>query len=71
MNKKISIDTEYIKLEQLLKYSGLISTGGESKRVIAGGSVTVNGEVCLMRGKKIRPGDTVAFAGTTLEVVGK
>lgn len=66
--KNISISTDYIKLDQLLKLSGLIITGGESKNAIAGGLVSVNGNVCLMRGKKIHPGDKVTFGSTTLEV---
>ena len=46
----------------------LVGSGGEAKTVIADGMVSVNGEVCTMRGKKIRPGDTVEFAGNTLVV---
>lgn len=69
--KKIAISTEFIKLDQLLKFSGLITTGGEAKEFIANGSVIVNGTPCLMRGKKIRSGDTVTVKDTTLEVTGK
>ena len=58
---KISISTEFIKLDALLKFANLVSSGGESKILIADGQVKVNGEVCLMRGKKIRPGDTVSL----------
>ncbi len=57
----VSINTEYIKLDALLKYAALAGTGGEAKMAIAEGLVKVNGEVCTMRGKKIRPGDTVSF----------
>lgn len=57
----IAINTEYIKLDALLKYAALVGTGGEAKIAIAEGLVKVNGEVCTMRGKKIRPGDTVSF----------
>ena len=64
----IEITTEYIKLQDLLKLAGLTYTGGEAKVVIQEGDVTVNGEVCTMRGKKIRPGDRVEFEGKTLEV---
>lgn len=67
---KITIETEYIKLDSLLKLSGLCETGGEAKLVINEGLVSVNGEVCLMRGKKIRPGDSVLFDGVCLEVGG-
>ena len=53
------IETEFIKLDSLLKYEGLAETGGEAKRLIQEGMVKVNGEVCTMRGKKLRPGDRV------------
>jgi len=59
--EKIAINTEFIKLDALLKYAALTGTGGEAKMAIADGMVKVNGEVCTMRGKKIRPGDTVEF----------
>ena len=61
--KTITITTEYIKLQDLLKFANLVATGGEAKERIQAGEVTVNGEVCTMRGKKIRPGDDVCFAG--------
>lgn len=64
----IEITTEYIKLQDLLKLAGLTYTGGEAKIMVQEGLVTVNGEVCTMRGRKIRPGDTVEFEGKTLEV---
>ena len=66
--EKIKIETEFIKLDALLKFAVLVVAGGEAKTVIADGMVSVNGEVCTMRGKKIRPGDTVEFAGNTLVV---
>jgi ribosome-associated protein len=56
--RKIPIHTELIALDALLKYAGLVMTGGEAKEVIVGGAVKVNGEVCTMRKKKIYPGDT-------------
>lgn len=64
----ITITTEFIKLQDLLKLANLVGTGGEAKIVIQNGDVSVNGEVCKMRGKKIRPGDTVAFDGKELTV---
>lgn len=64
----ITITTEFIKLQDLLKLANLVDTGGEAKIVIQNGDVSVNGEVCTMRGKKIRPGDTVAFDGKELTV---
>ena len=66
--EKIAIQTEYIKLDALLKYAALTGTGGEAKLAIAEGMVKVNGEVCTMRGKKIRPGDTVEFDRFALQV---
>ena len=59
--EQITITTEYIKLQDLLKLANLVSTGGEAKLLITDGYVDVNGAVCLQRGKKIRPGDTVRF----------
>ena len=67
--EKISITTEYIKLDALLKFAALVGTGGEAKQVIADGLVGVNGETCLMRGKKLHPGDRVDFQGAVLEIV--
>ena len=64
----ITITTEFIKLQDLLKLANLVGTGGEAKIVIQNGDVSVNGEVCTMRGKKIRPGDKVAFGGKELTV---
>lgn len=64
----IQIQTEFIKLDAFLKYAAMVGTGGEAKLVIADGLVQVNGEVCTMRGKKLRAGDTVTFADTTLLV---
>ena len=57
-NMEVEISTEYIKLDQLLKFAGLTDTGGLAKEIIQEGLVKVNGEVCTMRGKKIRKGDT-------------
>ncbi len=62
------IKTEFIKLDQLLKFSGLCDTGGFAKELIVSGEVTVNGEVCTMRGKKIRPGDEIKVREYTVRV---
>ena len=59
----IQITTEFIKLDALLKFANVVMTGGEAKLIIQDGEVTVNGEVCTMRGKKVRPGDTVEIGG--------
>ena len=61
--ENVVIQTEFITLLDLLTFANLVSTGGEAKERIQAGEVTVNGEVCTMRGKKIRPGDDVAFQG--------
>ncbi len=65
---KIRIHTEFIKLDALLKFAGLCETGGEAKELIQGGQVKVNGQVCTMRGKKCRAGDTVELDGRTVQV---
>ena len=59
----IEITTEYIKLQDLLKFAAIASTGGEAKIMVQEGEVQVNGEVCTQRGKKIRPGDDVLVNG--------
>ena len=66
--QKIQIKTEYIKLEALLKFSGVTETGGEAKQVIQDGGVLVNGEVCTMRGKKLRSGDVAELDGVRIVV---
>lgn len=57
--EKVKIKTEFIKLDQLLKFSGIAETGSDAKDMIIDEIVAVNGEICTMRGKKIRPGDEV------------
>ena len=64
----IQIQTEFIKLDAFLKFAAMVGTGGEAKLVISDGLVKVNDEVCTMRGKKLRAGDTVTFADQTLLV---
>ena len=65
---EIKIKTEFIKLQDLLKFAGAVETGGDAKLIIQEGRVSVNGEVCTMRGKKLRPGDRAAVDGE-LELV--
>jgi len=55
----IKITTEYIKLDQLLKFAGIVDSGVFAKEIIWDGLVTYNGEVCTMRGKKVYPGDKI------------
>ena len=59
--KTITITTEFIKLQDLLKLAGAVETGGEAKERIQAGEAAVNGEVCPQRGRKLRPGDVVSF----------
>ena len=66
--EKISITTDFIKLDAFLKFAGLCGSGGEAKRCVEDGLVSVNGAVCTMRGKKLRPGDVVALEGTEVLV---
>ena len=67
--EEIGIRTEFIKLDSFLKYAGVTETGGQAKEAVLEGLVLVNGEVCTMRGKKIRPGDVVAIDDLELHVV--
>jgi len=64
-----TIDTPFIKLDSFLKLTGMTVTGGEAKLAVLAGQVTVNGEVCLMRGKKLRHGDQIAFDGQAFALV--
>lgn len=67
--EKITIDTDFIKLDSLLKFAAAVGTGGEAKQAIAEGLVKVNGEVCTMRGKKLRDGDRVDFQNMEFQIV--
>ena len=66
--KKISIKEDFIRLDSAMKLADMVVTGGHAKIVIQNGEVTVNGEVCEMRGKKLRNGDTAVFEGMGLIV---
>ena len=66
---EIKIHTEYIKLQDLLKFAGAVETGGDAKLIIQEGRVAVNGEPCTMRGKKLRPGDRAVIDSETELVV--
>ncbi|MBQ7638136.1 MAG: RNA-binding S4 domain-containing protein [Clostridia bacterium] len=59
--EELPIKTEFIKLDQALKFSGIAETGGHAKEIIEKGAVRVNGEVCLSRGKKLYPGDAFEY----------
>ncbi|MBQ8079461.1 MAG: RNA-binding S4 domain-containing protein [Oscillospiraceae bacterium] len=66
--EKVKIKTEFIKLDALLKFAGLCDTGGFAKELVQQGQVKVNGEICTMRGKKIRPGDVIEVDQYRVEV---
>ena len=66
---EVKIKTEFIKLQDLLKFAGAVETGGDAKLIIQEGRVAVNGEVCTMRGKKLRPGDRAVIDDETELVV--
>ena len=59
----VAIHTEFIKLQDAMKYANIVYSGGEAKQLILEEQVKVNGEVCTMRGKKLRPGDKFQFQG--------
>ena len=62
--QKLTISTEFIKLESAMKLANTVETGGMAKAVIQDGLVSVNGEICTMRGKKLYPGDKFSYDGT-------
>ena len=68
LDQEIPITTEYIKLESFLKLANAVESGGMAKNFILNEEVTVNGEICTMRGKKLRPGDRVGFDGCFYKV---
>ena len=65
----IKIKEDFIRLDSLLKFAGLVYTGGHAKMVIQNGEVKVNGEICAMRGKKLRSGDKVEFENNGFIIV--
>lgn len=66
--QKVKIETEFIKLDQFLKWSGAVSSGVDAKFLVQNGEVLVNGNIETQRGKKLRPGDTVEYNGVSYEV---
>ncbi len=69
MSQEVAIVTEFIKLESAMKLCCAASTGGSAKAVIQDGLVTVNGEICTMRGKKLYDGDIFGFEGQFYKIV--
>ena len=66
--KKVYIDGDFIKLDSLLKFSAVVSTGGEAKYLITSGNVTVDKEICTQRGRKVKPESIVSVSGSVLIV---
>ncbi len=61
----VAIHTEFIKLQDAMKYANVVYSGGEAKQLILDGQVKVNGEICTQRGKKLYAGDSFTFMGAT------
>lgn len=61
--KRLSIKEDFIRLDSAMKLASIVSTGGHAKTVIQNGEVKVNGEICIMRGKKLKSGDIAEFDG--------
>ncbi len=68
-SNKISIKEDFIRLDSAMKLGDMVVTGGHAKIVIQEGEVKVNGEVCIMRGKKLHRGDKIEFDGITVEII--
>ena len=66
--RDVPITTEFIKLQDAMKFANLVESGGEAKVVIQEGDVSVNGEVCTQRGRKLRPGDSFTFDDITCQI---
>jgi len=69
--RRVKITGEFIRLDALLKFASVVSTGGEAKHLIQNGEAYVGGELCTSRGRKIRPGDVVRAGPETIIVAGR
>ena len=69
--QNIQIHTEFIKLQELLKLANAVDSGGAAKIAIQTGQVSVNGEICPMRGKKLRDGDIVSYQNKNYQITAK
>ena len=67
--EKVEITSEFIRLDNLLKFCGAAQTGGHAKLMIQEGQILVNGEICQMRGKKLRPGDRFVCDGQAYQII--
>lgn len=65
----VEIRTDFIRLDSLLKFEGAVETGGHAKQVIQDGEVRLNGEVCTIRGKKLRDGDEILYDNILYKVL--
>jgi len=70
MEKTIPISTPFIRLDAALKFSDIVQSGGEAKLMIQDGQVSLNGEVCTMRGKKCVAGDRITVDHVTISITG-
>ena len=68
---EVAITTEFIKLQDAMKFANIVYSGGEAKSLIQEGEVKVNDEVCTMRGKKLHPGDRFEFMGQIYLICGQ
>ena len=66
---EFTLEAEYIRLDDMLKLTGCVQTGGQAKVLIQGGAVYLDGEVCTMRGKKLRGGELVSFPEDQVEIL--
>ncbi|MHB1394606.1 MAG: RNA-binding S4 domain-containing protein [Clostridia bacterium] len=67
--REVKIDTEFIKLDQFLKFESIVGSGGEAKNIIKDGMVKVNGNVELARGRKIHKGDTIEVFSEVIKII--
>lgn len=67
--REVKIDTEFIKLDQFLKFEGIVGTGGEAKNIIKDGMVKLNGNTEKARGKKLHKGDIIEALGETVKII--
>lgn len=67
--REVKINTEFIKLDQFLKFEGIAGTGGEAKNAIRDGLVKVNGSVETARGKKLHKGDIIEVFGDMVKLI--
>ena len=67
--EQLKIDTDFIRLDAALKLANIVVTGGQAKMIIGDGQIKIDGEVCIMRGKKLRSGDSFEFDRKIYEII--